>query len=100
MPVMQFGKWKGLELSQVPADYLQWLIDDNKKTIATYEKELDLRKNKAEDSWMNMIVERGYAALKGLDAQQVNHAKLTTAYNSLKAAIAEAAEPKGTPNGR
>jgi hypothetical protein len=96
---MKFGKYQGLDYSEIPQDYLEWMMDDARKKIATCEHELQLRKNKAEDSWMNMIVERGYAALKSLDDQQVNHAKLNTAYAALKAAITEAAQPKDKGNG-
>jgi hypothetical protein len=95
VPTMKFGKYQGMDYSEVPTDYIQWLMDDTKKKLAEYERELDLRKNKAEDSWMNQIVEKGYAALRVLDAQSVNHTKLDTAYKALKAAISEAAEPKG-----
>lgn len=96
MPIMKFGKYQGMDYSEVPTDYIQWLMDDTKKKLAEYERELDLRKNKAEDSWMNQIVEHGYNQLKCLPVESVNHTKLATAYKALKAAIADAAEPKGT----
>jgi hypothetical protein len=96
---MKFGKYQGLDYSEVPQDYLEWMMADARKKIDMCEHEIQLRKNKAEDSWMNMIVEKGYTALNSLDDQQVNHTKLNTAYNALKAAITEAAQPKDKTNG-
>lgn len=94
MPTMKFGKYQGYEFSEIPQDYIEWMLDDAKKKQSMCEHELQLRKNKAEDSWMNMIVERGYASLNSLDDQSVNRAKLKVAYDALKAAIVEAAQPK------
>lgn len=96
MPVMKFGKYQGLDFSEIPQDYLEWMMRDAEEKIKICQRELDLRKNKAEDSWMNMIVERGYTALAALSDQQVNRPKLETAYKALKAAIQDAAQPKGT----
>lgn len=98
MPVMKFGKYQGYEFSEIPQDYIEWMLDDARKKQVMCENELQLRRNRAEDSWMNMIVEKGYTALNSLDDQQVNHAKLDTAYNALKAAIIEAAQPKEKNN--
>jgi len=95
MPVMKFGKYQGHELSEIPQDYIEWMRRDAADKIAMCDRELELRRNKAEDSWMNQIVEKGYAILKQLDAQSVNHTKLDIAYKALKAAIADAAQPKG-----
>jgi hypothetical protein len=95
MPTMKFGKYQGYEFSEIPLDYIEWMLRDAQEKVKLCEKEIELRKNKAEDSWMSMIVERGYAALHALDPQQVNHAKLDAAYKSLKGAIVEvAAQPK------
>ena len=95
MPVMKFGKYQGQDYSTVPTDYIEWIRDDTKKKLAEFERELQLRKDKAENSWMRQIIDKGYTYLTVLDATAVDHKKLNIAYNALKAAIDDAAEPKG-----
>jgi hypothetical protein len=62
-----FGKYYGKEVSdpEVPEDYLQWLIDANKKSIAAYQAELD-RRTAAVDASLGMtekIIQAGYREL-------------------------------------
>lgn len=95
MPVMKFGKYQGYEFSEIPQDYIEWMMRDAQDKVKMCERELELRRNKAEDSWMNQIVEKGYAALSALPDQAVIRPKLDAAYRMLKAAIADAAQPKG-----
>jgi Putative quorum-sensing-regulated virulence factor len=41
--VMTFGKYKGMKLSEVPADYLEWLIEQQINSTVKYRTELEKR---------------------------------------------------------
>lgn len=61
MPSLKFGKYKGWQLSEVPEDYLEWLISQQQKTIDEYQAEVDRRHSDL--SWEQKIVQAGYHAL-------------------------------------
>jgi hypothetical protein len=60
-----FGKYKDLPLSDVPRDYLEWLIENSRDKIAFYERELQRRDN-IEDANLTMaerLLKSGYRDL-------------------------------------
>jgi hypothetical protein len=60
-----FGKYKDVELADVPESYINWLIDDSRKKIAFYERELTRREN-IEDANLSMaerLLKAGYRDL-------------------------------------
>lgn len=63
--VINFGKYKGTRLSDVPEDYVLWMIDNSKKTITLYQAELDRRKLVEEGSMsmVERIAAEGYRSL-------------------------------------
>lgn len=65
MTTLRFGKYKGYDLSEVPDDYLRWLISTQEKRLDEYRHELD-RRNAMRDaklSWAERIVQAGYRSL-------------------------------------
>lgn len=42
--ILTYGQYKGSDISEVPDQYLQWLIESAQKTIEDVTKELDKRK--------------------------------------------------------
>ncbi len=65
MNVLQFGKYKGRRVDQVPEDYLLWMVQWGRQTIEMAEAELARREMAAEAdaSWAERIVKAGYRAL-------------------------------------
>jgi len=63
--ILQFGKYKGHDLQQVPDDYLMWLTETQKKTVAEYEAELTRRQNlqEARLGWAERLVQAGFRTL-------------------------------------
>ena len=63
--ILQFGKYKGYDLQQVPDDYLHWIIETQKKTVAEYEAEQTRRQNlqEARLSWAERMVQVGFRTL-------------------------------------
>lgn len=41
--ILRFGKHKGEHISDVPTEYLEWLLSQNKNTVADLEEELERR---------------------------------------------------------
>jgi F420-0:gamma-glutamyl ligase-like protein len=65
MAVLTFGKYNGVQIENVPGDYLEWLISTRKKDIQTYQDELD-RRAAVELSSLSMverIIQSGFRAL-------------------------------------
>ena len=63
--ILQFGKYKGYDLQQVPDDYLQWIAETQRKTLAEYEAEQTRRLNlqEARLSWAERMVQAGFRTL-------------------------------------
>lgn len=91
MAVMQFGKYKGLDYSEVPEDYLEYLIRTSRDQMVTCQTELMRRKSKVESSFMYKIVQLGAdALLRQVPPDQ--HARVNMALDALNEGIAEAAK--------
>jgi len=96
MAVLTFGKYNGMPIESVPADYLEWLIETRKKDIRLYQDELD-RRAAAELSSLTMverIIQAGYKSLAksfhpdvGGDANQFR--ELQGSYEQLKGILSE-----------
>lgn len=99
MSTLSFGKHAGKELSDVPGDYLQWLIDSRRKELADFEGELKRRELVEAGSLSigEQILVAGYKALSklrhpdagGSDAQQ---RELNAAYEQLKVVMKQVKE--------
>lgn len=62
---LQFGKYTGYDLRDVPREYLEWLAENNRKTLSDIETELE-RRDAAEEasmSWMERVVTVGFKTL-------------------------------------
>ncbi|MGH7472318.1 MAG: putative quorum-sensing-regulated virulence factor [Candidatus Methylomirabilales bacterium] len=65
MTKLGFGKYADLDLTKVPEDYLQWLINSSRHKIAQYEAEIH-RRELAEDAdatLIERIIKTGYREL-------------------------------------
>lgn len=60
-----FGKHKDTPISDVPEQYLRWLLDQQTRLCATINSELERREAAAEASmtWLERIVVAGYRDL-------------------------------------
>ena len=94
--VLNFGKHSGKDLSDVPEDYLGWLIDTRKKELQVYEAEVARRKavEEASQSDLEKLIQAGYRALaqkahpdKGGSAQEFQ--ALQAAYEQAKMLLQE-----------
>jgi len=93
MAKLGFGKYKDLDLSEVPESYLQWLINNSKQKIIDYEHELTRREqvDAADATWMERLIKTGWRELtkkhhpdvggSTADMQEIN-----AAYETLKRA--------------
>jgi hypothetical protein len=63
--ILQFGKHKGRDIRDVPADYLTWIIQQQQKTLEEYKQELTRREalSDAKLSWVERMVQAGYRSL-------------------------------------
>ena len=63
--ILQFGKYKGCDLQQVPNDYLHWILETQKKTVAEYEAEQTRRQSlqEARLGWAERLVQAGFRTL-------------------------------------
>jgi hypothetical protein len=64
--VVNFGKYKGYKLSEVPDDdYLHWYVETLKKDLRIYQDEIDRREALKEASmpWAEKIIRTGYRVL-------------------------------------
>lgn len=65
MAKLGFGKYKDLDISEVPESYLQWLINNSKQKIVDYEAELKRREQQddADATWIERLVKTGWREL-------------------------------------
>ena len=59
---LNFGKYAGCDLRDVPESYLRWLATDSKQRLAVYESELARREMDEETSasWVQKIIRAGF----------------------------------------
>ena len=62
---LTFGKYAGLDLQQVPVDYLEWLLESMRLTVTEIDSELERRRlaEEANQSWLEKVVSAGYRSL-------------------------------------
>lgn len=63
--ILKFGKHRGESISEVPSEYLEWLLEQNKITIEGIEEELE-RRISAESAKLpivQQIIQAGYRVL-------------------------------------
>jgi hypothetical protein len=63
--ILRFGKYKDWDLQDVPDDYLSWLVETQRKTVAEYEAEQTRRQTlqEARLGWAERIVQVGFRTL-------------------------------------
>jgi hypothetical protein len=63
--ILQFGKYKGYDLQQVPIDYLSWLTAQQQKTFEEYQAEIT-RRQSLQDAKLSMaerMIQAGFRTL-------------------------------------
>ena len=99
--VLSYGKYRGTDIREVPRDYLEWLAESNRKTIAAIEAELERRQlmDLVDAGWAERIVRTGFRALamqyhpdKG--GEPADMRCLLAAYEQLKEALPESSQPE------
>lgn len=90
MTVFQFGKYKGLHMSEVPDSYIDWLVRDSEDKLKLYRTEQERRAQRIDGSFVKKIVEEGYTAMLNKNPS-VDQAKLKMAYQLLIDGIRDAA---------
>lgn len=63
--ILKFGKHKGRHISDVPRDYIEWLINSQEQTLKEYKAEIERRDSiaDADMSWEQKIIKAGFRAL-------------------------------------
>jgi uncharacterized protein (DUF3820 family) len=91
MPIMEFGKYKGMDWKDVPEDYLKWLISRNEDQNKMLNMELQRREDikNANDTVKQQIIKAGFAALAKKHHPDVggdprNMQAINAAYEALK----------------
>lgn len=101
--ILGFGKYAGLDLTEIPQDYLDWLIDSRRKDLAEYEAESQRRETLAQAklSLADQIVQAGYRELAkrfhpdaGGSAQEFT--QLKGAHEQLKVVLKEIERVQGS----
>ena len=90
MPRMEFGKYKGDDITEVPDSYLQWVIRDGEEKLRMAKEELERRAHKIDSSWVKRIVDCGYAQLSVQTMDSEDLKKLNAAKTILLRAITDA----------
>lgn len=100
---LSFGKYAGQKLSDVPKDYIEWLISTREKDIKQYRAELERREmlETQASSTLDKIIQEGFKALAkkahpdqgGSDKQ---FRELQAAREQLKLAAEEVKRVQGT----
>lgn len=62
---LEFGKYRGLELSDVPEEYLLWLAESRERDAKLYRAEIERRTLalEANDDYVTRIIKTGYREL-------------------------------------
>jgi hypothetical protein len=63
--ILQFGKYRGRDIRDVPEDYLHWIIQQQQKTLEEYRAELARRQaiQDASLSWAERMIQAGFRTL-------------------------------------
>ena len=63
--IIKFGKYRGYDITEVPIEYLEWMLEANRRTISEIEEELERRKlaEMAKMSWLERVIATGYKEL-------------------------------------
>jgi hypothetical protein len=93
---MQFGKHKGLDITEVPQDYIEWFVKDQQDKIKVFTDELNRRKYVLDNSWMKQIIDNGYADLCKTTLPP-DRPRLDAAYQALLKAVTAAGSPQTSP---
>jgi hypothetical protein len=96
---LSFGKHAGKEISDVPRDYLEWMVSKCKTDLATYQGELDRRDSQeaATQTDLERLVQAGYRELAKKAHPDAGGSKesflaLQGAYEQLKVVLRELKE--------
>lgn len=94
MGVLTFGKYSGMDLKDVPRDYVEWLREARRKDLTEYEAELERRDlvEQAKTTMLERIVAEGFKSLAkkchpdmgGTDSE---FRELKSAHEQLKVAL-------------
>lgn len=92
--ILQFGKYRGRSIEDVPDDYIEYMIESNEKSLRTFRDEKARREaiHDAKLSMMERIVQAGYRQLS-LQHHPDHGGSTTTmqevnaAYTKLKASL-------------
>lgn len=62
---IEFGKYRGYDIREVPKEYLDWLLDKNRRMVREIEAEIDRRDrlDEANLTWAERLIQAGYRAL-------------------------------------
>ncbi len=65
MPTLRYGKFKGKDIRDAPAEYLEFLLESAERTRVEVREELARRRSleEADLSWAQQIIETGYREL-------------------------------------
>jgi len=62
---MTFGNYRGVDIRDVPVEYLEWLLETNRKTTVAIEAELNRRQQleDSSESMLDLIIKTGFREL-------------------------------------
>lgn len=88
---IEFGKYKGYDLHDVPENYLLWMIRNSQERIDTFQNELQRRENELEANadFAVRIIKSGFRELSkklhpDMGGSAAEFQELTAAYEKLK----------------
>jgi hypothetical protein len=90
MAQIDFGKYKGEDIENVPPDYLRWLIRNSQEKIDMCESELRRRSPQVNNSVMAQLVKCGRSELISCSPAS-EHDVINRAHDALMKAITDAA---------
>jgi hypothetical protein len=87
--ILQFGKYRGRDIEDVPDDYIQYMIESNEKSLRTFRDEKARREamRDAKLTVMERIVQAGYRQLSLQN--HPDHGGSTAAMQEINAAYAK-----------
>lgn len=102
--VLNYGKYNGRDIREVPRDYLEWLLESSRKTAEAITAELERRDllELADAGWAERIIRTGFRALamqhhpdKGGETADMR--RLLAAYEQLKGMAGGMRQPEAAP---
>lgn len=97
--ILNFGKHSGKHISQVPTEYLDWLLKSNQETVRAVEEELARRAlaEEANLSWVEKVIVAGYREMAKRHHPDVGGS--TSDMQEINAAVEKLREiARGEPN--